>query len=136
MAKGTRKCKICGKEYEYCKTNRPAEMFRWQNVACCPEHGAEYFRQIAISRGQPVPPEVTAMIKKDTKAESVPAKKEKVVTISEEVFADTQNEDTCASCVVSPPAEPEITEMPESAIVEEPKPTPKKTTRKKTTKTE
>lgn len=49
MANGTRKCKICGCEYPYCKTitqNR----FRYQDVACSPEHATEYFRKIELSR--------------------------------------------------------------------------------------
>ena len=52
MAKGKRMCKICGKEYEYCKTERGDGVFRWQDVACCPEHAEEYFAQIAASRGE------------------------------------------------------------------------------------
>lgn len=55
MPKGTRICRICGKEYEYCRTALPkGNRFRWQDVACCAEHGAEYFRLIAESRA-PVP---------------------------------------------------------------------------------
>lgn len=49
MAKGKRICKVCGKEYEYCKTERPG-IYRWQDVACCPEHAAQYFRRIEASR--------------------------------------------------------------------------------------
>lgn len=49
--KGIRKCKVCGKEYEYCHTFRPTT-FRWQDVACCLEHGNEYFAQIAAVRGE------------------------------------------------------------------------------------
>lgn len=52
MATGYRTCKICGERYEYCMTNRSNTIFRWQDVACCPEHGAEYFRKIAESRGE------------------------------------------------------------------------------------
>ena len=48
---GIRKCKVCGKEYEYCHTLRSNTIFRWQDVACCIEHGNEYFAQIAVSRG-------------------------------------------------------------------------------------
>ncbi len=48
----TKICKVCGKEYPYCKTDRPGGMFRWQDVACSPECGAEYFRLVAISRGE------------------------------------------------------------------------------------
>ena len=51
MAKATRICEICGKEYPYCKTFRDVK-FRWQNVACCPEHGVEFFKRVLESRGQ------------------------------------------------------------------------------------
>ena len=53
MATGYKKCRICGKSYEYCRTNRRTTIFRWQDVACSPEHGAIYFAQIAASREQP-----------------------------------------------------------------------------------
>jgi hypothetical protein len=50
---GKRVCRICGKEYEACHTVAPhSGAFRWQDVACCPEHGAEYLRLIMISRGE------------------------------------------------------------------------------------
>ncbi len=57
MAKTTRICKVCGKEYEYCKTWLNTDKFRYQDVACSPECGAEYFKQIAISRGELKPEE-------------------------------------------------------------------------------
>lgn len=50
MAKGTRICKVCGKEYEYCKTWLNKDKFRYQDVACSPECGAEYFALIEASR--------------------------------------------------------------------------------------
>ena len=50
MQKGTRICKICGKEYPYCKTLRNGDIFRWQDVACSPEHGSEYFMQVLAAR--------------------------------------------------------------------------------------
>lgn len=49
MSTGMRKCKICGCEYPYCKTVTK-DKFRYQDVACSPEHAAEYFRQIELSR--------------------------------------------------------------------------------------
>lgn len=53
MATGTRICKICGKEYACCKTLRVVEgVFRWQDVACCVEHGQQYLDLIMISRGE------------------------------------------------------------------------------------
>ena len=52
---GKRKCKICGKEYEYCRSKVAPGPFRWQDVACCKEHAAKYFALIAASRGEPAP---------------------------------------------------------------------------------
>lgn len=46
-----RNCKVCGKEYPYCKTVIKDDTFRWQDVACCPEHGSVYLAQILESRG-------------------------------------------------------------------------------------
>ena len=53
MAKGIKVCKVCGKEYEACHTLRPNlnSEFRWQDVACCPEHGAIYLAQVMEARG-------------------------------------------------------------------------------------
>ena len=53
MASAWKKCRVCGKEYEACRNlNRIAGVFRWQEVACSPECGAEYLRQIMESRGE------------------------------------------------------------------------------------
>ena len=44
-------CKLCGKEYEACFTPRvPGDGDRWQDVACCPEHGAEYIATVIAAR--------------------------------------------------------------------------------------
>lgn len=50
--KATKICKICGNEYEYCHTFRRDGIFRWQDVACCVEHGNQYFAEVAASRGE------------------------------------------------------------------------------------
>lgn len=55
MATATKRCKVCGEEYKYCNTARRVDVFRWQDVACSPQHAAEYFHSIAVSRGQVVP---------------------------------------------------------------------------------
>lgn len=53
MAKSVRVCKICGVEYPYCYTVRhDNNPFKWQDVACCQEHGAQYFAEILASRGE------------------------------------------------------------------------------------
>lgn len=57
MATILKKCKVCGKEYEYCHTLIPG-VFRWQDVACCREHALEYFAQVEAARASassPVP---------------------------------------------------------------------------------
>lgn len=48
---GILKCRICGKEYEACRSaKRVAGVFHWQDVACSPEHGATYLDLIRKSR--------------------------------------------------------------------------------------
>ena len=49
MGKATKICKVCGKEYPYCSSNK-FDMFRWQDVACCQEHGSEYFAAVLAAR--------------------------------------------------------------------------------------
>ncbi len=53
MAKGTRICRVCGEPYPYCKTHAPG-VFRWQDVACCPEHAAIYFDEVERARAADV----------------------------------------------------------------------------------
>lgn len=50
MAAGTKICKVCGVEYPYCRTASVPGVFRWQDVACCEEHGRIYLEQIIASR--------------------------------------------------------------------------------------
>lgn len=52
MATGMKRCKICGKDYEACHTQAfAAGVFRWQDVACCPEHGMQYLERVNAARG-------------------------------------------------------------------------------------
>lgn len=50
MATAMKKCKVCGKDYPYCKTVVKAGVFRYQDVACCPEHGSIYLARVQASR--------------------------------------------------------------------------------------
>lgn len=50
MATGTKRCKVCGKEYPYCKTASRPGVFRYQDVACCPEHGSIYLKRVMEAR--------------------------------------------------------------------------------------
>lgn len=57
MATATKICKVCGKEYEYCHTIRRADgVFRYQDVACCPEHGSIYLQRVIASRAEDIEP--------------------------------------------------------------------------------
>ena len=85
MAIGIKVCKVCGKQYEACHTLRPNmnSEFRWQDVACCPEHGAEYLRRILISRGELV--EEEQPVKEDA-----PKRKTRKKKSDEELFDDSK----------------------------------------------
>lgn len=50
MAKAVKQCKVCGKDYEACHTPNRSGVFRWRDVACCPEHGSIYLKRILESR--------------------------------------------------------------------------------------
>lgn len=51
MVSAIKVCRVCGKEYESCRSaNRNAGVFRWQEVACSPECGAIYLDRINKSR--------------------------------------------------------------------------------------
>lgn len=45
-------CRVCGKSYEACRTAKRdlTGVFHWQEVACSPECGAEYLRQVTEAR--------------------------------------------------------------------------------------
>ena len=56
-------CSICGREYVPCRSIRPEDpTFNWRVVACSPKCGEEYFRRVAVARGEvseePKPAEV------------------------------------------------------------------------------
>ena len=80
MPKAMKTCRVCGTQYEACRTSRTADgVFRWQEVACTPECGAIYLKRINLSRGIVSEP-VEAAEKKaeetvETKAEKKSAKK-------------------------------------------------------------
>ena len=59
---GILKCRICGKEYEACRSAKLAGVFHWQSVACCAEHGAEYLALIRASRAETTVSEKSASV--------------------------------------------------------------------------
>lgn len=63
-----KKCRVCGKEYEACRSaNRGDAVFRWKEVACSPECGAIYLQRINESRS-PAPPTKRRKVKKESEA--------------------------------------------------------------------
>lgn len=74
MASAFKVCKVCGNKYEVCHSGvRGDSTFRWQDVACCEKCGAEYLKQVMISRGlieeapKPKAPKKTTRATKTTK---------------------------------------------------------------------
>lgn len=54
MPKATKECRVCGKTYVACNTNRHFDgSFHWREVACSPECGQEYLRRVTESRMEP-----------------------------------------------------------------------------------
>lgn len=72
MPKVTRICRVCGKEYPYCKTYRDinSDKMIWQNVACSPECGKIYFDRILKSRSKSNAEESVENVSKKTKKTS------------------------------------------------------------------
>lgn len=76
MAKLTKRCRVCGKEFEACRSLRVGStVFNWREVACSPECGVEYLRLIDASRGKvadpdPKPERVAARSSRRGKSES------------------------------------------------------------------
>lgn len=96
MNKGTKICKVCGKEYEYCHTKKKdPRTFRWQDVACCPEHGEEYLALVIASRTESVEEPAfkkakTPRKKKQFIYEPVKAAEEKAEEVPEEAKAASE----------------------------------------------
>jgi hypothetical protein len=51
MALAKKKCRVCGKQYEACRSSkRKANVFVWREVACSYECGGIYLEQVIASR--------------------------------------------------------------------------------------
>lgn len=47
-----RKCRVCGRVYEACRTTQRASGgFNWREVACSPECGEKYLHSVMVARG-------------------------------------------------------------------------------------
>lgn len=96
MATATRKCKVCGKDYEYCHSAKRSEVFRWQDVACSPEHGSIYFAKIEASRANKAAAQHTVGnaegVAKETESCAAPLEDEKIKSVNNDVKSAEQVE--------------------------------------------
>lgn len=92
MATAKRICKVCGNEYDYCRSFNPsADIFRWNDVACSPEHAAVYFAQIEASRKAQDNTPVVDVESEPEAVQNVPAQtdEQEDTVVSEEVPTKT-----------------------------------------------
>lgn len=69
-----KQCRVCGKDYEPCRTAKYVDgVFHWREVSCSPECGAIYLQRVIESR-TPIPAK---------------AKKRHKVLADVEAYADT-----------------------------------------------
>ena len=106
-------CRVCGAEYEGCRTARYiAGTYRWQDVACCPEHGSIYLERIIASRQpktetpveKPAEVKVIAEVIEETSSDEANADEvisEDIFINCEDVTVDVVEEDTFASFTAS-----------------------------------
>lgn len=80
MGKYIKTCRVCGKSYEGCSATQRADgVFRWQEVACSPECGAQYLaavnaaRSVAVAAKAESQPEVEDMPDTESLPDEAPA---------------------------------------------------------------
>lgn len=85
MASEKKTCRVCGKEYEPCRTaSRNPNVFHWQEVACSPECGATYLKRIVESRKPATAAKRNKQKRATPQAPTVNAKAEPFMAIAEE----------------------------------------------------
>ena len=93
MATAIKRCRVCGKAYEACRTIRNiAGVFHWQEVACSPECGSIYLARIEESRKGIKSAEVKAenTVKETKTAEFIEDDEEEFNNELDEYFDDTE----------------------------------------------
>lgn len=88
-----KQCRVCGKVYAACLTPNRTNVFRWQDVACCPEHGAIYLDRILISRGQKDAPVVEAEAATEPTASIIEDIADEPSVEEEDIGLDEEEED-------------------------------------------
>lgn len=90
MASDKKTCRVCGKEYEPCRTaSRNPNVFHWQEVACSPECGAIYLQRIVESRKSTAISKRSKAKRASQQNETVQSNAEPSIVISEDGVAGT-----------------------------------------------
>lgn len=77
MAGAIKRCRVCGKEYEACRSAKRVDgVYRWKEVACSPECGQVYLARILESRKPAVEEKIVAS---STEEETIEISKPKQV---------------------------------------------------------
>lgn len=119
MGKARKICRICGASYEAC-TPAYGTVYgvdRWQDVACCVEHGMEYFEMINASRRKQAEDAIVAS--EDERTDE---------SISDESVDDTTNSNNAEESATKENADKEAS-AEESSCGEQNVDTPKPTRR-------
>lgn len=83
MAGAIKRCRVCGKEYEACRSAKQVDgVYRWKDVACSPECGQVYLARILESRKPAVEEKIVTSLSEEEIVEiSKPKRSKKKVTV-------------------------------------------------------
>ena len=85
MAGAIKKCRVCGKDYEACRSAKRVDgVYRWKDVACSPECGQVYLARILESRKPAVEEPIVAPSQEEETVEISKPKRAKKKTVSED----------------------------------------------------
>lgn len=89
MAGAIKRCRVCGKEYEACRSAKQVDgVYRWKDVACSPECGQIYLARILESRKPVVEEQIVELPVRDETIEISKPKRAKKKVSAE----DTESE--------------------------------------------
>lgn len=85
MAGAIKKCRVCGKDYEACRSAKRVDgVYRWKDVACSPECGQVYLARILESRKPAVEKPIVIPSQEEETAEISKPKRAKKKAVSED----------------------------------------------------
>lgn len=85
MAGAIKKCRVCGKDYEACRSAKRVDgIYRWKDVACSPECGQVYLARILESRKPAVEEPIVTPSQEEETVEISKPKRAKKKAVSED----------------------------------------------------